>query len=356
MSSVFELLMLWLLLAATVAMVVLSARARRLEQEEGLAVVAEAVDRRERRVARPWRCSSLAATASAALPAHGAATSTSAAAPSRPIPLAAAKQKGAREAQGRALRRDRPGQCEIAKLSPRRRSRRPSRKPRRAVVRLRRRPAGSLPGPDPGDAGHGRARRSRRPDDAVPARVVRRRARDADEENSRRSPSSTVWPTSLSSASSARGCEARRAGRGRAAREVRPARLGVPEELLLRPGRGDRDDRSSRSARQLLETAVRDLETLLEQAPNRGEAVYLLAMAHGLLGDGRQVARRHSRRPASLSRKRAFQAAASPTTRASACSGWPRKLSARATPRRRRGSSTRSRSAACWSTRSRSRS
>jgi tetratricopeptide (TPR) repeat protein len=36
--------------------------------------------------------------------------------------------------------------------------------------------------------------------------------------------------------------------------------------------------------RELLETAVRDLDTLLEQAPNRGEAVYLLAMAHGLLG------------------------------------------------------------------------
>ena len=34
-----------------------------------------------------------------------------------------------------------------------------------------------------------------------------------------------------------------------------------------------------------LETAARDLETLLEQAPNRGEAVYLAAMAHGLLGD-----------------------------------------------------------------------
>jgi tetratricopeptide (TPR) repeat protein len=35
----------------------------------------------------------------------------------------------------------------------------------------------------------------------------------------------------------------------------------------------------------LLEAAARDLETLLEQAPNRGEAVYLAAMAHGLLGD-----------------------------------------------------------------------
>jgi hypothetical protein len=37
--------------------------------------------------------------------------------------------------------------------------------------------------------------------------------------------------------------------------------------------------------RELLESAVRDLTTLLEQAPNRGEAVYLLAVAHGWLGD-----------------------------------------------------------------------
>jgi hypothetical protein len=35
----------------------------------------------------------------------------------------------------------------------------------------------------------------------------------------------------------------------------------------------------------LLGTAVRDLETLVEQAPNRGEAIYLLAMAHGQLGE-----------------------------------------------------------------------
>jgi hypothetical protein len=34
--------------------------------------------------------------------------------------------------------------------------------------------------------------------------------------------------------------------------------------------------------RALLDVAVRDLDTLLEQAPNRGEAVYLLAMANGL--------------------------------------------------------------------------
>ena len=40
--------------------------------------------------------------------------------------------------------------------------------------------------------------------------------------------------------------------------------------------------------RALLETAVRDLDTLLEQAPNRGEAVYLVAMAHGLLGARRK--------------------------------------------------------------------
>jgi tetratricopeptide (TPR) repeat protein len=37
--------------------------------------------------------------------------------------------------------------------------------------------------------------------------------------------------------------------------------------------------------RELLETADRDLETLLEQAPNRGEAIYLQAMALGLLGE-----------------------------------------------------------------------
>ena len=41
------------------------------------------------------------------------------------------------------------------------------------------------------------------------------------------------------------------------------------------------DDQEQRA---LLDTAVRDLDTLLEQAPNRGEAVYLMAMAHGLLG------------------------------------------------------------------------
>jgi tetratricopeptide (TPR) repeat protein len=35
----------------------------------------------------------------------------------------------------------------------------------------------------------------------------------------------------------------------------------------------------------LLQTAVRDLEALLEQAPNRGEASYLLAMVHGQLGE-----------------------------------------------------------------------
>jgi tetratricopeptide (TPR) repeat protein len=40
--------------------------------------------------------------------------------------------------------------------------------------------------------------------------------------------------------------------------------------------------------RGLLETAVRDLDTLLEQAPNRGEAVYLLAMAHSLSGARRK--------------------------------------------------------------------
>jgi tetratricopeptide (TPR) repeat protein len=41
-------------------------------------------------------------------------------------------------------------------------------------------------------------------------------------------------------------------------------------------------------SRELLETAVRDLDTLIEQAPNHGEAVYLLAMAHGLLGARRK--------------------------------------------------------------------
>jgi hypothetical protein len=37
--------------------------------------------------------------------------------------------------------------------------------------------------------------------------------------------------------------------------------------------------------KSLLQAAARDLATLLEQAPNRGEAVYLLAMAHGWLGE-----------------------------------------------------------------------
>src|SRR5207247_2307287 len=41
--------------------------------------------------------------------------------------------------------------------------------------------------------------------------------------------------------------------------------------------------------RGLLETAVRDLVTLREQAPNRGEAVYLLAIAHGLIGDEQEA-------------------------------------------------------------------
>ncbi len=39
--------------------------------------------------------------------------------------------------------------------------------------------------------------------------------------------------------------------------------------------------------RELLDAALRDLDTLLEQAPNRGEAVYLLAIAHGLAGNWR---------------------------------------------------------------------
>ncbi len=39
--------------------------------------------------------------------------------------------------------------------------------------------------------------------------------------------------------------------------------------------------------RALLETAVRDLTTLLEEAPDRGEAVYLLALTQGLLGQSR---------------------------------------------------------------------
>jgi hypothetical protein len=45
------------------------------------------------------------------------------------------------------------------------------------------------------------------------------------------------------------------------------------------------DSTEEAEKRELLDTAVRDLTTLLEQAPNRGEAVYLLAMAHGLAGN-----------------------------------------------------------------------
>ncbi len=41
--------------------------------------------------------------------------------------------------------------------------------------------------------------------------------------------------------------------------------------------------------RRLLETAARALTTLLEEAPNRGEAVYLLAMAHSQLGQPQQA-------------------------------------------------------------------
>ena len=119
MSILFELLMLWLMLAVTVAMVVLSARARRLEDDEGLA------PSRKRLLAVGIICAAaaffvLGATASALWPIRSAV----AAEPDRPPPAeptdpaVLAKREAIEKRKADLYGEIRRLNDELAKLSP----------------------------------------------------------------------------------------------------------------------------------------------------------------------------------------------------------------------------------------------
>jgi len=279
-SSVFEPLMLWLLMAAAVVMVVLSARARRLEREEGLA------SSRKRLIASSLVCAAvvllvLGATASALFPPISApSVDRPPAEPSDPV-AAAQKEKLVQRKAELYTEIDRID-LEIVKLLPAQQA--PAEPPgRRWGI------------PDLGGLAHF----------LVPILVML----------------GTVALVTLGDPETLfrRGRRAEGAvvdeAQGRALAEFdKLAQLvddgqyaeGLQVASAIDVGLLDKFDRldlaylRSYCAVQLaatgkpedrphLEGAVRDLDILLEQAPNRGEAAYLLGMALGMLGDRKKA-------------------------------------------------------------------
>ena len=97
----------------------------------------------------------------------------------------------------------------------------------------------------------------------------------------------------------------------------------------------------ARASEKLLDAALSDLDTLLEQAPNRGEAVYLLAMVHGLALNMAEVARCSCEGRESAERQGVEAPLRTQRKRLPASASAEEALG-RETPKRRHGSSTRS--------------
>jgi hypothetical protein len=279
-SSLFEFLMLWFMLAAMVAMVVLSARARRLEREEGLAsssrrLLAESVLCLVVAVLVVWT------TASAAFP------SRSLTLPERPVstkpidPVEAVQREALEKRKAELYDEIDRLNAEIAKLLPIAES--------PAVDEVRR----SWSSFDVGPLAHflvpilvmlGTVALVTLGD---PTTLLRSGWAGHQDENALEKQQALAGLDRLSHLADLGQFQ-----------EGLQAASAVEVGLLEKFDRLDwaylksycavqiaaLDTTKDRERQDLLEAAVRDLDTLLEQAPNRGEAVYLLAMAHGLAG------------------------------------------------------------------------
>jgi tetratricopeptide (TPR) repeat protein len=281
-ATLFELLMLWLMLAVTVAMVVLSARARRLEDEEGL------TPSRKRLIAVSLVCGAAAllvagATASAILPARAAATLDRASSPEPTDPATIAKREAIEKRKADLYDEIRRLNAELAQLSPAEEAPAETGTPSR------------WSGLDIGPWAHflvpllvmiGTVALVTLGDPTTLFRSGSLGGKDEDIDEKQRVLGNLDRLSHLAEQA-----------QYREGLEVADA---IDAGLLERFDRLDWAFLKSYCAVQLaatapaedagehktlLETAARDLETLLEQAPNRGEAVYLAATAHGLLGD-----------------------------------------------------------------------
>ena len=284
MATLFELLMLWLMLAVTVAMVVLSARARRLEDEEGLA------PSRKRLIAVSVVCGIASllvagATASALLSSRAAVAADADRSPPAEStdPAIIAKREAIEKRKAELYDEIHRLNAELAQLSPAEEAPVEAEPPRQWLAL------------DVGPWAHF----------LVPLLVMIGTVALV----TLGDPTTLFRPGSLG-------------GRNEGHRRENPHwesfdrlshlaeqgqyREGLEVADAIEVGLMERFDRldwaylksycavqlvasappeDAAKHKGLLETAARDLETLLEQAPNRGEAVYLAATAHGLLGD-----------------------------------------------------------------------
>jgi len=282
--NVFELLMLWLLLVATVVMVVLSARAFRLEREEGLA------SSQRRLIAVSIVCAAVAffvlsATMSALFPPRVAAAPENPSPMEPADPLAAAQLKVLEKRKADLYEEIDRLDAEIAKLLP---VAAPA-----AVAESKRRWQNF----DIGPLAHffvpilvmlGTLALVTLGDPATLLRPGWAGEQDVDASDKKRA---IVHLDRLSHLA-----------------DIGQFREGLQVAAAVEVGLLDKLDRldwaylksycavqlagteatPDQEQKEILATAVRDLDTLLDQAPNRGEAVYLVAMAHGLLGAKRK--------------------------------------------------------------------
>jgi tetratricopeptide (TPR) repeat protein len=283
-ASVFELLMLWLLTAATVVMVALSARALKLEKREGLA------SSHKRLIAVSVVCAAAAAfvvsaTISAVFPHRDDTPVDQPTAVEPTDPVVAAQRKALEKRKSELYEEIDRLEAEVAKLSP--------------IEVL---PAALAPKQawhffDVGPLAHfivpilvvlGTVALVTLGDPTTLFRPDRNRERSADAPEIQRAIADLDRLSHLAET-----------GEFREGLALAGAiDLGLLEKLdrldcsylksycaVQIAASASSDDNEHRGP---LETAVRDLDTLLEQAPNRGEAVYLLAMAQGLLGARRK--------------------------------------------------------------------
>jgi tetratricopeptide (TPR) repeat protein len=279
-ASVFELLMLWLLMAATVVMVVLSARAYKLEKQEGLE------SSQKRLIAVSLVCAAAAifvvsATISALFPARADALVEQPPAVESTDPVVAAQREALQKRKTDLYAEIDRLEAEMIKLSP-------------------------VQEPLPADE----SKQSWRLFDVgplahfmVPILVVLGTIALVPLGDP-----ATLFRAGWGRENSADPSDVQRAGaeldRLSQHAETGQFREGLELAAAIDAGFLEKLDRldysylksycavqiaatatdQDKDHRGLLETAVRDLDTLLEQAPNRGEAVYLLAMAQGLLG------------------------------------------------------------------------
>jgi tetratricopeptide (TPR) repeat protein len=279
-ASVFELLMLWLLMAATVVMVVLSARAFKLEKEEGLE------SSQKRLIAVSLVCAAAAvfvvsATFSTLFPARADATVEQPPAVESADPVVAARRKELQKLKSALNEEIDRLEGEITKLSP----------VQEPLAAEESKPFWHTF--DVGPLAHfivpilvvlGTIALVTLGDPATLFRPGGGRENSADPSD-----------VGQASASLDRLSQLAETGEFREGLQVADnIDAGLLEKLdrldcaylksycAVQIGASAPDE--NKDHRGLLETAVRDLDTLLEQAPNRGEAVYLLAMAQGLLG------------------------------------------------------------------------